>query len=110
MQPTTQAVGEKLKVRKPRKGRKRRYDTASGRHGLQYIPSVGIHIPYYDMRMPGEPLHIEIDSGTPPGQRVLRLTIPYSSPISFFFEFQSLVRSSTSPTLILDLTRAATAE
>jgi anti-sigma B factor antagonist len=53
--------------------------------------------------MPQDPLHIEVVSGTPAGQRVLRLTGPIL--ISNFFEFQSLVRSSPSPTLILDLTQ-----
>ena len=55
------------------------------------------------MRMPPEPLHIEVVGGTPAGHRVLRLMGPIL--ISNFFEFQSLVRSSTSPTLILDLTQ-----
>src|ERR1700747_1011039 len=53
--------------------------------------------------MPQDPLHIEDVSGTPAGQRVLRLNGPIL--ISNFFEFQSLIRSSTSPTLILDLTQ-----
>ena len=52
--------------------------------------------------MPQEPLHIEDVSGTTPGQRVLRLTGPIL--ISNFFEFQSLVRGNTLPTLVLDLT------
>ena len=52
--------------------------------------------------MPQDPLQIEDVSGTPAGQRVLRLTGPIL--ISNFFQFQSLVRGSTSPTLILDLT------
>jgi anti-sigma B factor antagonist len=52
--------------------------------------------------MPQEPLHIEDVSGTTPGQRVLRLTGPIL--ISNFFEFQSLVRGNTQPTLVLDLT------
>lgn len=48
-----------------------------------------------------EPLHIEDVSGTRAGQRVLRMNGPIL--ISNFFEFQSLVRASTSPHLILDL-------
>jgi anti-sigma B factor antagonist len=51
--------------------------------------------------MPQEPLHIEEVSGTPDGERVLRLTGPVL--LSNFFEFQAKVRASTSPTLILDL-------
>jgi anti-sigma B factor antagonist len=51
--------------------------------------------------MPQDPLQIEDVSGTPAGQRVLRLSGPIL--ISNFFEFQALVRGSTSPTLILDL-------
>jgi anti-sigma B factor antagonist len=53
--------------------------------------------------MPQEPLHVEEVSGTPAGQRVLRL----SGPILVFnlFEFQTLVRATTSPVLILDLTQ-----
>ena len=52
--------------------------------------------------MPQEPLHIEDVTG-PAGQRVLRLTGPIT--ISNFFEFQSLVRSSTARHLILDFTQ-----
>ncbi len=52
--------------------------------------------------MPQEPLQIEDVSGTPAGQRVLRLSGPIL--LSNFFQFQALVRSSTAPTLILDLT------
>jgi anti-sigma B factor antagonist len=51
--------------------------------------------------MPQEPLQIEDVSGTPAGQRVLRLSGPIL--LSNFFQFQALVRASTSPTLILDL-------
>jgi anti-sigma B factor antagonist len=51
--------------------------------------------------MPQEPLHIEDVSGTPAGQRVLRLNGPIL--ISNFFEFQALVRGCGQPTLILDL-------
>jgi anti-sigma B factor antagonist len=53
--------------------------------------------------MPQEPLHIEDVSGTTPGELVLRLSGPVL--ISNFFEFQRLVRGSTAPTLILDLTQ-----
>jgi anti-sigma B factor antagonist len=53
--------------------------------------------------MPQEPLHIEDVSGRGAGQRVLRLSGPML--ISNFFEFQALVRGSTQPTLILDLTQ-----
>src|SRR6516165_5869207 len=53
--------------------------------------------------MPAEPLHIEDLSGTVEGRRVLRLSGPVL--ISNLFEFQSLVRTNTSPSLILDLTR-----
>jgi len=53
--------------------------------------------------MPQDPLQIEDVSGTPAGQRVLRLSGPIL--ISNFFEFQALVRGSASPTLILDLTQ-----
>lgn len=57
--------------------------------------------PYYDGRMPQEPLHIEDLSGLPDGQRILRLKGPVT--ISNFFEFQSMVRGNTSRHLILDL-------
>lgn len=50
--------------------------------------------------MPQDPLHIQEMEPTP-GQRVLRLTGPIL--ISNFFEFQRLLRSSSSPTLILDM-------
>jgi len=53
--------------------------------------------------MPQEPLHIEDVSGTPAGQRVLRLSGPIL--ISNFFEFQALVPADTSPSLVLDLTQ-----
>lgn len=53
--------------------------------------------------MPEEPLQIEDVSGAPAGQRVLRLSGPIL--LSNFFQFQALVRASTSPTLILDLTQ-----
>jgi anti-sigma B factor antagonist len=52
--------------------------------------------------MPQEPLHIEEVSGTAEGRRVLRLSGPVL--LSNFFPFQALVRASTAPTLILDLT------
>ncbi len=51
--------------------------------------------------MPQEPLQIADVTG-PSGERILRLTGPIL--ISNFFEFQSLVRSSTSSSLILDMT------
>jgi anti-sigma B factor antagonist len=53
--------------------------------------------------MPQEPLQIEDVRGTPAGERVLRLTGPVL--LSNFFEFQALLRASSAPTLILDLTR-----
>lgn len=53
--------------------------------------------------MPQEPLQIEDVSGTSAGERVLRLNGPVL--LSNFFAFQSMVRGSTSPTLILDLTQ-----
>src|SRR6202049_3870666 len=53
--------------------------------------------------MPQEPLHIEDVSETRAGQRVLRLSGPIL--ISNFSEFQALVRGSTQPPLILDLTQ-----
>jgi hypothetical protein len=52
--------------------------------------------------MPQEPLQIEEVSGTPEGERVLRLNGPVL--LTNFFEFQAKVRASSSPTLILDLT------
>ena len=55
--------------------------------------------------MPQEPLHIEDLSGTPAGQRVLRLGGPIL--ISNFFEFQSMVRADSSHILILDLAKVA---
>jgi anti-sigma B factor antagonist len=53
--------------------------------------------------MPQDLLHIENVSGTPAGQRVLRLSGPIL--ISNFFEFQALIRGSSAPALILDLTQ-----
>jgi anti-sigma B factor antagonist len=53
--------------------------------------------------MPQEPLQIEDVNGTAAGERVLRLSGPIL--ISNFFAFQALVRGSTQPTLILDLTQ-----
>jgi anti-sigma B factor antagonist len=50
--------------------------------------------------MSQDPLQIE-DSTTPSGDRILRLSGPIL--ISNFFEFQNLVRSSTSQSLILDM-------
>jgi anti-sigma B factor antagonist len=50
--------------------------------------------------VPSEPLQIE-ELSAPAGQRILRLRGPIL--ISNFFEFQSLVRSSSAPVLILDL-------
>jgi len=52
--------------------------------------------------MPQEPLNIEDVSGTPSGQRVLRLTGPIT--LTNFFPFQAMVRSDDSRALILDLT------
>jgi anti-sigma B factor antagonist len=51
--------------------------------------------------MPQEPLSIEDLSGSN-GQRLLRLTGPIL--LSNLFEFQSLVRSNSTPRLILDFT------
>ncbi len=51
--------------------------------------------------MPQEPLDIEDLSGTPPGQRVLRLRGPIT--LTNFFPFQAMVRADTSRALILDL-------
>jgi len=51
--------------------------------------------------MPQEPLSIEDVQGTPDGQRLLRLSGPIL--ISNFFQFQSIVRSSTARLMILDL-------
>jgi anti-sigma B factor antagonist len=53
--------------------------------------------------MPQEPLRIEDVTGAPAGQRVLRLSGPIL--LSNFFQFQAMVRASTAPTLILDLTQ-----
>lgn len=53
--------------------------------------------------MPQEPLQIEDVAGTHDGQRILRLSGPIL--LSNFFQFQSLVRGSTSPNLVLDLTQ-----
>lgn len=52
--------------------------------------------------MPQEPLQIEDIAGTGDGQRIIRLDGPVT--ISNFFQFQSLVRTSTAKKLILDLT------
>ena len=52
--------------------------------------------------MPQEPLHIDDLEGMPTGQRVLRLNGPIT--LSNFFPLQSMVRSDTSRTLILDMT------
>jgi anti-sigma B factor antagonist len=51
--------------------------------------------------MPQEPLHIEDIPGTQEGARILRLSGPIL--LSNFFQFQTLVRGSVSPSLILDL-------
>lgn len=53
--------------------------------------------------MPQEPLQIEDVAGAHDGQRIIRLNGPIL--LSNFFQFQSLVRGSTSPNLILDLTQ-----
>jgi anti-sigma B factor antagonist len=53
--------------------------------------------------MPQEPLQIEDTATSTPGQRILRLNGPIL--ISNFFEFQTLVRTDTSRSLILDLSR-----
>jgi anti-sigma B factor antagonist len=53
--------------------------------------------------MPQEPLSIEDISGTTPGERILRLSGPVL--LSNFFDFQALVRGSTAPILILDLSQ-----
>jgi len=53
--------------------------------------------------MPQDPLHIEDISGTTAGERILRLSGPVL--LSNFFDFQALVRGSTSPILILDLSQ-----
>ena len=53
--------------------------------------------------MPQEPLQIEEVAGARDSQRIIRLSGPIL--LSNFFQFQSLVRSSTSPNLILDLTK-----
>lgn len=47
-------------------------------------------------------MQIEEVSGAPDGVRILRLNGPVL--LTNFFDFQSKVRASTSPTLILDLT------
>lgn len=52
--------------------------------------------------MPQDPLLVE-EVPAPEGQRILRLTGPVL--LSNFFEFQSLLRASAAPVLILDLTR-----
>jgi anti-sigma B factor antagonist len=51
--------------------------------------------------MPQDPLQIEDAAGHQPGHRVLKLRGPVL--ISNLYEFQSMVRSDTSRTLILDL-------
>jgi anti-sigma B factor antagonist len=53
--------------------------------------------------MPQEPLRIEDVSGSTAGERILRLSGPIL--ISNLFEFQSLARASSAPTLVLDLTQ-----
>jgi anti-sigma B factor antagonist len=53
--------------------------------------------------MPQDPLHIEEIIPTGNGQRIIQLSGPIL--LSNFFPFQSLVRGSTSPSLILDLTQ-----
>ena len=53
--------------------------------------------------MPQEPLHIEELSPTGNGQRIIQLSGPIL--LANFFPFQALVRGSTSPSLILDLTQ-----
>jgi anti-sigma B factor antagonist len=52
--------------------------------------------------MPQEPLLVE-EVPAPEGQRLLRVTGPIL--LSNFFEFQSLIRASAAPVLILDLTK-----
>ena len=52
--------------------------------------------------MPQEPLFIEDIAGPKNGQRILRLSGPLV--LTTLFDFQSRVRSDTSPTLILDFT------
>jgi anti-sigma B factor antagonist len=52
--------------------------------------------------MPQDPLRIE-DVPEKEGRRVLRLIGPIT--ITNFFEFQSLIRSSTAPHLLLDLSQ-----
>jgi anti-sigma B factor antagonist len=53
--------------------------------------------------MPQEPLQIEDVADAQGGPRIIRLSGPVL--LSNFFQFQSLVRGSTSPNLILDLTQ-----
>jgi|SRR5450755_699723 len=53
--------------------------------------------------MPQDRLYVEDISGTIAGERILRLSGPVL--LSNFFEFQSLARASSAPTLILDLTQ-----
>jgi len=48
-------------------------------------------------------LQIEDVAGAHDGQRIIRLSGPVL--VSNFFQFQSLVRGSTSPNLILDVTQ-----
>jgi anti-sigma B factor antagonist len=58
--------------------------------------------PHYYLAMPQEPLVIEDIPGLKDGQRVLRLRGPLV--MTTLFEFQAKVRSSNSPTLIIDFT------
>lgn len=53
--------------------------------------------------MPQEPLQIEDLADLQNGHRIIRLSGPIL--LSNFFQFQSLVRGSNSPHLILDLTQ-----
>ncbi len=60
-------------------------------------------IPYYDVQMPQEPLQLEDVATSAPSQRIIRLVGPIL--ISNFFQFQSIVRTDESRSLILDLTQ-----
>lgn len=53
--------------------------------------------------MPQEPLQLEDVATSAPSQRIIRLVGPIL--ISNFFQFQSMVRSDESRSLILDLTQ-----
>jgi anti-sigma B factor antagonist len=53
--------------------------------------------------MPQEPLQLEDVASSAPNQRIIRLVGPIL--ISNFFQFQSVVRSDESRSLILDLTQ-----